>query len=88
MLQNVHRFIIANKDKGNDSPHPHWSLSAEILPQLSASFSMWKSQGQRGVKFCSSADPPLEVVSEAQQRRTEPVWVDKPAAQSRGVSVW
>ena len=41
----------------------------------------------RGVKFLSGADPPLEVVSGPYYWQIEPVWMDKPAAQSRGVSV-
>ena len=45
-------------------------------------------RGPWGVKFRSGADTPLEVVLEAQHWWTEPVWMDKPLAQSRGVSAW
>ena len=45
-------------------------------------------RGSEGWKFRSRTDLLLEVVSELQQNRTEPVWMDKPAVQSRGVSVW
>ena len=46
------------------------------------------SQKRRGVKFLSGADPPPEVVSEAQYCQTELVWMDKLAARIEGVLVW
>ena len=39
------------------------------------------------VKFHSGADPPLETVSGPYYWWTEPVWTDKPAAWSGGVSI-
>ena len=41
----------------------------------------WKRAMETG------ADPPLGVVSGPYYWRTEPVWTDKPAAQSGGVSI-
>ena len=54
---------------------------------LSTSFSVWKFQMQRVLKFGSGADPPLEVVSGPYYWRTKPVWTDKPVAWSGGVSI-
>ena len=50
--------------------------------------SVWKFQMWRGGKFCSSADPPLEVVSGSHYWRAIPVSMDNPEAWSEGVSVW
>ena len=52
-----------------------------------ASISVWISWRRRGVKFCSSADPLLEVVWEAHYRWTEPVWTDQLASRIKGVSI-
>ena len=38
---------------------------------------------RQGMKFCCSSDSPPGLVSEVEQRRTVPVWMDKPAPQSR-----
>ena len=62
-------------------------LHAEILRQFSASSSVRKFQIQRGVKFHSGAKPPLEVVSGPYYWQTEPVWTDKLAMWSGGVSI-
>ena len=43
--------------------------------------------GGEGVKFCSGPDPPLEVVSWPYYWRTEPVWTEKPALRTKGVSI-
>ena len=52
-----------------------------ILRQFSTSSSVWKFQIRRWV------NPPLEVVSGPYYQRTEPMWMDKPAAWSEGVSI-
>ena len=50
--------------------------------------SQWESLGRRrGLKFRSSADPPLEVVPGPYYWRTEPVWMDKPASRIEGDSI-
>ena len=56
--------------------------------QFSTTASMWMSRRRRRVKFCSSADPPLEVVSEAEYWWTEPASLDKPAARIKSMTVW
>ena len=58
-----------------------------VLRQFSTSASAWMSRRWRGVKFCSSADTPLEVVTKVQYWRTEPVWMVKPAVRIMVVSV-
>ena len=42
---------------------------------------------RRGVKFRCCSDAPLVVGSEVQQRRAVPVRMDKPVAQSGGMSI-
>ena len=50
----------------------HTAFLDVVIPrQFSAS--VWMSQRQQGVKLRSGADAPLEVVSEAQCWRNEPV---------------
>ena len=62
-------------------------IDAEILHQFSESSSVWKLKMRRGVQFHSGSDSPLEIVSGPSYWRTEPVWMDKPAVQSGGVSI-
>ena len=61
--------------------------TAGILRQFSASSSVWNFEVWRGVKFHSGADLPLEVVPGLYYWWIEPVWMDKLAAQSGGVSI-
>ena len=57
-----------------------------LFHQFSPPSSVLKFQMWRGVKFCSGADSPLDVVSGPHYWWTAPVWTDNPEVRSRGLT--